>query len=224
MWGKLALLERGAFAGLDALLTSHADYQNGALSRPCLACVSSELVFTGVASHGGAVRRHNALEALERVTQAIDRLRGSRFDGFVIGHVVRAGGLMPSITPEEARVWLTVRHESFEAAWDAYQEIVGIARDAARAAAGRRPRAARRGEPRLSPERRPGAGARREPEASSARRRGVPTTSPGWRRSPAPVIRRRPSSFTGSWRFTRTAATPTGRTTARRAGASRSAA
>jgi aminobenzoyl-glutamate utilization protein B len=134
LWGKLALLERGAFAGLDALLTSHADYQNGALSRPCLACVSSELVFTGVASHGGAVRRHNALEALELATQAIDRLRGSRFHGFVIGHVVRAGGLMPSITPEEARLWLTVRHESFEAARDAYHEIVAIARDAARTA------------------------------------------------------------------------------------------
>src|SRR5262245_45600084 len=29
--GKLALLDRGAFAGVDALLTSHADYQNGAL-------------------------------------------------------------------------------------------------------------------------------------------------------------------------------------------------
>ncbi len=121
LWGKVALLERGGFAGIDALLTSHADYQNGALSRPCLACVSSELVFTGVASHGGAVRRHNALEALELATQAIDRLRGSRFHGLVIGHVVRAGGLMPSITPEEARVWLTVRHESFETARDAYR-------------------------------------------------------------------------------------------------------
>src|SRR5262245_61454416 len=29
LWGKLALLDRGAFAGMDALLTSHADYQNG---------------------------------------------------------------------------------------------------------------------------------------------------------------------------------------------------
>ena len=134
LWGKLALLERGAFAGMDALLTSHADYQNGALSRPCLACVSSELVFTGIASHGGAVRRHNALEALELVTRAIDRLGGSRFHRFVVGHVVRTGGLMPSITPEEARLWLTVRHESFEAAWDAYLEIIVIARDAARTA------------------------------------------------------------------------------------------
>ena len=134
LWGKLALLERGTFSGAEALLTSHADYQNGALSRPCLACVSSELVFTGIASHGGAVRRHNALEALELATQAIDRLRGSRFHGFVVGHVVRTGGLMPSITPEEARLWLTVRHESFEAAWDAYQEIAAIARDGARMA------------------------------------------------------------------------------------------
>jgi aminobenzoyl-glutamate utilization protein B len=132
LWGKIALLDRGAFRGIDALLTSHADYQNGALSRPCLACVSSELVFTGTPSHGGSARRRNALEALELATQAVDRLRGSRFHGFVVGHVVRAGGLMPSITPAEARLWLTVRHESFEAVEDAYGEIVAIARDAAR--------------------------------------------------------------------------------------------
>ena len=134
LWGKLALLDRGAFAGADALLTSHADYQNGALSRPCLACVSSELVFTGVASHGGAVRHHNALRALELVARAIDDRRSSRFQGFVVGHVVRAGGLMPSITPDEARLWITVRHESFEAARDAWGEIAGLAGEAARTA------------------------------------------------------------------------------------------
>jgi aminobenzoyl-glutamate utilization protein B len=134
LWGKLALLDRGAFAGADALLTSHADYQNGALSRPCLACVSSELVFTGVASHGGAVRHHNALRALELVTRAIDDQRNARLRGFVVGHVVRAGGLMPSITPDEARLWVTVRHESFEAARDAWGDIAGLAGEAARTA------------------------------------------------------------------------------------------
>jgi aminobenzoyl-glutamate utilization protein B len=134
LWGKLALLDRGAFAGADALLTSHADYQNGALSRPCLACVSSELVFTGVASHGGAARHHNALHALELVTRAIEDRRSARLDGFVVGHVVRAGGLMPAITPAETRLWVTVRHESFEAARDAWDEIAGLAVEAARTA------------------------------------------------------------------------------------------
>jgi aminobenzoyl-glutamate utilization protein B len=134
LWGKLALLDRGAFAGVDALLTSHADYQNGALSRPCLACVSSELVFTGTASHGGAVRHHNALRALELVTGALADRRSSWFPGCVVGHVVRVGGLMPSITPDEARLWITVRHESFEAARDAWSEIAGLGREAARAA------------------------------------------------------------------------------------------
>ncbi len=131
LWGKLALLAGGAFDGLDALLTSHADYQNGALSRPCLACVSAELVFRGVPSHGGRARARNALEALELATQAIDRLRGSRFADCVIGHVVRAGGLMPSITPAEARLWLTVRHPSLERAGAVHRELAAIARAAA---------------------------------------------------------------------------------------------
>ena len=116
------------------MLTSHADYQNGALSRPCLSCVSTEFVFLGAPSHGGAVRGRNALEALELATQTIGQLRASRFHGSVIGHAIRAGGLMPSITPEEARLWLTVRHESFDVATEAYRDIVAIVRDAARMA------------------------------------------------------------------------------------------
>src|SRR5262249_52087827 len=32
LWGKTLMLERGLFDGCDALLTSHADYQNGVLS------------------------------------------------------------------------------------------------------------------------------------------------------------------------------------------------
>jgi aminobenzoyl-glutamate utilization protein B len=134
LWGKLALQARGAYAGLDALLTSHADYQNGAVSRPCLACVSGELVFRGVPSHAGRARWHNALEALELTAATVDRLRASRFHDLIIGHVVRAGGLMPSITPQEARLWLTVRHVSLERAEAAYRDVLGIAADAARAA------------------------------------------------------------------------------------------
>lgn len=131
LWGKIALLERGAFDGLDALLTSHGDYQNGALSRPCLSCVSSELVFTGVSSHGGAARTRNALEGAELTVQTLERLDARQFPDALVGHVFRVGGLMPSITPDEARLWLTVRHERFERAEAVYRDILAIARSAA---------------------------------------------------------------------------------------------
>jgi aminobenzoyl-glutamate utilization protein B len=132
LWGKLALLRAGVLAGLDALVTSHGDYQNGALSRPCLSCISAELIFAGVASHGGRRRSRNALEGLERTVQSMERLAATRFPEAVIGHTIRAGGLMPSITPSEARLWLTVRHESFEDAEEVYREILAAAEGAAR--------------------------------------------------------------------------------------------
>ena len=132
LWGKIAMLQRGAFVGIDALLTSHGDQQNGAISRPCLSCVSSEFVFTGTSGHGGSLRSQNALDAAELAVQSMERLRAHQFNDAVIGHVLRVAGLMPSITCDEARLWITVRHESFERAEEVYNQILPVAADAAR--------------------------------------------------------------------------------------------
>ena len=57
------------------MLTSHGDYQNGPLSRPCQAVIGGEFLFSGEAGHGGDVHRRNALDAtkaeLARRTAAI---------------------------------------------------------------------------------------------------------------------------------------------------------
>ena len=132
LWGKIAMLRGGAFDGIDVLFANHADYQNGAISRPCLSCVSSEFVFSGVSGHGGSRRSQNALDAAELFVQSMERLRAHQFNDAVIGHVLRFAGYMPSITPDEARLWITVRHESFERAEEVYHQILPIAHDAAR--------------------------------------------------------------------------------------------
>jgi aminobenzoyl-glutamate utilization protein B len=131
LWGKIAMFRDGAFDGIDVLLTSHGDYQNGAPSRPCLSCVSSEFVFRGVSSHGGSRRSQNALDAAELMVQSVERLRATQFADAIIGHVMRFAGYMPSITPDEVRLWITVRHEVFERAEEVYNLILPIARDAA---------------------------------------------------------------------------------------------
>lgn len=132
LWGKIAMLRGGAFDDIDVLFANHADYQNGAISRPCLSCISSEIVFRGVSGHGGSRRSQNALDAAELFVQSMERLRAHQFGDAVIGHVLRFAGYMPSITPDEARLWLTVRCESFERAEEVYHQILPIAFDAAR--------------------------------------------------------------------------------------------
>jgi aminobenzoyl-glutamate utilization protein B len=134
VWGKVAMLRGGVFDGIDALLTSHADYQNGALSRPCLATFNVECVATGEASHAGAARRKNALEAVELAVQTFERLRAHRFADCSVEHVMRRGGLMPSITPDEARLWLAVRHVDYERARATLKEVLALCRSAAEAA------------------------------------------------------------------------------------------
>ncbi len=132
VWGKLALLRAGAFSSCDALLTSHADYQNGAISRPCQSVMSGEVIFTGESGHGGGVRRQNALDAAELAVQSIERLRAHHFPDTSVEHVLRVGGHMPSVTPDEARLWLVTRHVDVERAEEVYRFAAGVAEQAAK--------------------------------------------------------------------------------------------
>ena len=131
VWGKIALLQRGAFEGLDAILTSHGDYQNGAVSRPCQSVVSGEFVFLGESGHGGTVRRQNALDAAELAIQSIERLRAHHFPDTAAEHILRIGGQIPNVTPDEARFWMTTRQVDFDRTLAVYRFIAGVAEKAA---------------------------------------------------------------------------------------------
>ena len=132
-WGKLALLKQGVFDGLDVILTSHGDYQNGALSRPCQSYLSGETIFSGEAGHGGKPGTRNALEAAERFVAEATALREAEFTDVALRHVLRVAGIMPSITPDEARVWLTARALSFERAKALFDRLVALGADVASA-------------------------------------------------------------------------------------------
>jgi aminobenzoyl-glutamate utilization protein B len=110
LWGKIALLHQGAFNGHDVILTSHGDYQTGAISRPCMSVAHGEFIFLGKAGHGGLAGKHNALEAAEAVITEISQRARTDWAECSIKHVLRLAGIMPSITPDEVRVWFTVRH------------------------------------------------------------------------------------------------------------------
>ncbi|RJG39879.1 amidohydrolase [Mesorhizobium sp. DCY119] len=120
-WGKLALQAAGVFDELDTVLTSHGDYQNGSLARPCHAIASGEFRFTGESAHGGKVAGKNALETAETAFAAFDRLRLETFPGLQLKHVYRAAGITPGVTPEEVRLWSSVRHHDFDTVIEGYR-------------------------------------------------------------------------------------------------------
>jgi aminobenzoyl-glutamate utilization protein B len=127
VYGKVVLLDKGIFNNLDAILTSHADYQNGVLSRPCQSVFNGEFVFSGISSHTGKPQSRNALEAVELAVQSIERLRGHHFPEASVEHIIRNAGTMPNITPKEARLWIYVRHQNYEYAQRVYHFIREVA-------------------------------------------------------------------------------------------------
>ena len=131
VWGKIAMLGLGAVGGIDAILTSHGDYQNGAVSRPCQAVMDGEIVFLGESGHGGGTRRRNALDAAELAVQSLERLRAHHFPDASLEHVLRVAGHIPNVTPDEARLWFTARHADFERAKAVFDFAVGVAGQAA---------------------------------------------------------------------------------------------
>ena len=120
LWGKLALQAAGIFDGLDVILTSHGDYQNGALARPCHATATGEFKFEGESAHGGKSTMPNALEAAEAAYAKFDQVK-SDIPGLQLKHVFRHAGIAPGVTPEEVRLWTSLRHPDFERVQQGYQ-------------------------------------------------------------------------------------------------------
>jgi aminobenzoyl-glutamate utilization protein B len=131
LWGKIALLRQGVFDGYDVVLTSHGDYQTGAISRPCTSVSHGEFIFLGKAGHGGLAGKHNALEAAESVIADASQHARTNWADCSIKHVLRMAGIMPSITPDEVRVWFTVRHVDITRVRQVYGAIETSCRDKA---------------------------------------------------------------------------------------------
>ena len=130
LWGKVALLKTGAFKGCDVLLTSHGDYQNGAISRPCQAMATGEFVFVGQSSHGGFTGKVNALGGAEEALFALREL-GKRFADTPIKHVIRGNMQMAGVTPDDVRLYFSIRHLDVDRAIEVYDAVMDLCRTVA---------------------------------------------------------------------------------------------
>ena len=128
LWGKIALLKKGVFSNLDCILTSHGDYQNGSISRPCQSVVSGEFVFMGKSGHGGQINQNNSLLAAEKTIENIKKDIKAKYPNVLLRHIIRKAGIMPTITPNETRVWVNTRAFDFQEAKQAYNLIIDKAK------------------------------------------------------------------------------------------------
>ena len=108
--GKLAMVEAGTFADVDAAFIAHPSRQNG-LGGSSWASHPLELTFHGRASHAGASPQDgiNALDALVAAYTQIRNLKHSLRDDVRLAGIITHGGDAQNIVPERAQARFTVR-------------------------------------------------------------------------------------------------------------------
>lgn len=132
--GKVLMLQRGAFAGIDAAMMFHpASYTLP--MRPSLASYRLRVRFLGRAAHAASAPEEgiNALDALIQMFVSVGLLRQQLRDDVRIHGIVTYGGAAVNIIPDRAEAKFSVRATDRETASQALERVVTCGRAAAEA-------------------------------------------------------------------------------------------
>lgn len=130
--GKIELLKRGAFEGLDAVMMFHPGART-MVRRGSLAASHLTMTFHGRAAHAATNPQDgiNALDACIQTFNAINAMRQHFRDETRIHGIITMGGTAANIVPDLAKAEFTVRHRSALYLEDVKQKVLACARGAA---------------------------------------------------------------------------------------------
>ena len=136
--GKVIMVDRGVFAGIDAVMMFHPS-RNNWWTRGALAAQSLTAAFHGRAAHAAAMPEAgiNALNALLLTYRGIDALRQHVTSDVRIHGVITHGGDAPNIVPAFARGEFLVRASTRKALVDVMAKVRRCAEGAALATGAR---------------------------------------------------------------------------------------
>ncbi len=132
--GKVLMLERGAFAGVDVAMMVHpASYTLTA--RPSLTSYRLKVKFVGKAAHAAAAPFEgiNALDALIQMFVNIGLLRQQLRDDARVHGIITYGGAAPNIIPDRAEALFSVRATDRAYAKEVLEKVIACARAGATA-------------------------------------------------------------------------------------------
>jgi len=144
--GKVIMLERGAFAGVDAAMMFHpAGYTLS--ERPSLASYRLSLKFLGKAAHAAAKPDEgiNALDAMIQTFSAIGLLRQQLRDDTRVHGIITYGGAAPNIIPDRAEAVFTCRAADAGSAKKVLDRVIACAEGASTATGAKLEYAVRKG-------------------------------------------------------------------------------
>ncbi len=132
--GKVLMLERGAFEGLDVALQYHAG-EHASYATGCLAVQGVRFAFTGRPAHAAAApwKGVNALDAVILTFNAVSALRQQIRPDARIHGIVTDGGQAVNIIPERAAMALAVRSSDGRYVRELMDRVEACARAAAAA-------------------------------------------------------------------------------------------
>lgn len=119
--GKILMLERGAFDGLNAAMMVH-PWPSEQIQMPCLAVSHFDVTVDGLEAHASAFPEmgRNAADALTIAQVAIGLLRQHAHAGDQVHGITTYGGAAPNIVPARAEAKYYVRAKTLErlAEWE----------------------------------------------------------------------------------------------------------
>jgi aminobenzoyl-glutamate utilization protein B len=131
--GKIYMAREGLFNDLDVCLDWHPDTETTASTQSSQAMVDFIVEFKGKAAHAAADpwNGRSAVDGLEAFTHGVNMLREHVRPTVRMHYAIKAGGDVPNVVPEYAKVWMWVRDSKRSGVEEVFTRVKEIAQGAA---------------------------------------------------------------------------------------------
>ncbi len=131
--GKIYMAREGLFSDLDVCFDWHPDTEIAASTQSSQAMVDFIVEFRGKAAHAAADpwNGRSAVDGLESFTNGVNLLREHVHPTVRMHYAIKAGGDVPNVVPEYAKVWMWVRDSKRSGVEEVFTRVKEIAQGAA---------------------------------------------------------------------------------------------
>ncbi len=131
--GKIYMARDGLFNDVDVCLDWHPDIETTALTQSSQAMVDFIVEFKGKAAHAAADpwNGRSAVDGMELFLDGVNMLREHVKPSVRMHYAIKAGGDVPNVVPEYAKVWMWVRDSKRDGVEAVFSRVKDIAKGAA---------------------------------------------------------------------------------------------
>jgi len=127
--GKIYMARDGLFSDLDVCLDWHPNAETAASTQSSQAMVDFIVEFKGKAAHAAADpwNGRSAVDGAEAFTHGVNLLREHVLPSVRMHYAIKAGGDVPNVVPEYAKVWMWVRDSKRSVVDEVFARVRDIA-------------------------------------------------------------------------------------------------